>query len=71
VASSLFETGGFWYADPDARSPDLQFHLGLGTGIEAGVAAMPDGGVTLNSCYLGHGRAGRCGWQVPTPPRRR
>ena len=52
VASSLFETGGFWYADPDARSPDLQFHLGLGTGIEAGVAAMPEGGVTLNSCYL-------------------
>jgi choline dehydrogenase-like flavoprotein len=52
VASSLFETGGFWYADPDARSPDLQLHLGLGTGIEAGVAAMPAGGVTLNSCYL-------------------
>jgi len=52
VSSSLFETGGFWYADPEARSPDLQFHLGLGTGIEAGVASMPDGGVTLNSCYL-------------------
>ncbi len=52
VASSLFETGGFWYADENARSPDLQFHLGLGTGIEAGVAAMPEGGVTLNSCYL-------------------
>ncbi|MDJ1017833.1 MAG: GMC family oxidoreductase N-terminal domain-containing protein [Paracoccaceae bacterium] len=52
VASSLFETGGFWYADPDARSPDIQFHLGLGTGIEKGVEAMPDGGVTLNSCYL-------------------
>lgn len=52
VASSLFETGGFWYADPDARSPDIQFHLGLGSGIEAGVAAMPDGGVTLNSAYL-------------------
>lgn len=52
VASSLFETGGFWYADPEARSPDLQFHLGLGTGIEKGVEAMPDGGVTLNSCYL-------------------
>jgi choline dehydrogenase-like flavoprotein len=52
VASSLFETGGFWYADENARSPDLQFHLGLGTGIEAGVAAMPQGGVTLNSCYL-------------------
>ncbi|UZD91254.1 GMC family oxidoreductase [Cognatishimia activa] len=52
VASSLFETGGFWYADPDARSPDIQFHLGLGTGIEHGVATMPQGGVTLNSCYL-------------------
>ena len=52
AASSLFETGGFWYADPDARSPDIQFHLGLGTGIEHGVAAMPQGGITLNSCYL-------------------
>ncbi|MFZ5708653.1 MAG: GMC family oxidoreductase [Pseudomonadota bacterium] len=52
VASSLFETGGFWYADPNARSPDIQFHLGLGSGIEAGVAAMPNGGVTLNSAYL-------------------
>ncbi|WP_112311793.1 GMC family oxidoreductase [Pseudogemmobacter bohemicus] len=52
VASSLFETGGFWYADPAARSPDIQFHLGLGSGIEAGVAAMPQGGVTLNSAFL-------------------
>ena len=52
VASSLFETGGFWYADPAARSPDIQFHLGLGSGIEAGVATMPQGGVTLNSAYL-------------------
>ncbi|MGL4281650.1 MAG: GMC family oxidoreductase, partial [Albidovulum sp.] len=52
VASSLFETGGFWYADPDARSPDIQFHLGLGSGIEAGVKAMANGGVTLNSAYL-------------------
>ena len=52
VASSLFETGGFWYADRDARSPDIQFHLGLGSGIEAGVTAMPNGGVTLNSAYL-------------------
>jgi choline dehydrogenase len=52
VASSLFETGGFWYADPAARSPDIQLHLGLGSGIEAGVARMPHGGVTLNSAYL-------------------
>jgi choline dehydrogenase-like flavoprotein len=52
VASSLFETGGFWWADKNARSPDIQLHLGLGTGIEAGVAAMPNGGVTLNSAFL-------------------
>ncbi len=52
VASSLFETGGFWYADANARSPDIQLHLGLGSGIEAGVTAMPQGGVTLNSAYL-------------------
>jgi choline dehydrogenase-like flavoprotein len=52
VASSLFETGGFWYADKSARSPDIQFHLGLGSGIEAGVAKMKHSGVTLNSAYL-------------------
>lgn len=52
VASSLFETGGFWYADADARSPDIQFHLGLGSGIEAGVERLKNAGVTLNSAYL-------------------
>jgi choline dehydrogenase-like flavoprotein len=52
VASSLFETGGFWYANPDARSADIQFHLGLGSGIEAGVARMQNPGVTLNSAYM-------------------
>ncbi len=52
VASSLFETGGFWYADPTAASPDIQFHLGLGSGIEAGVAKMTHAGVTLNSAFL-------------------
>ena len=54
VASSLFETGGFWYADPkeNARSPDIQFHLGLGSGIEAGMAKLQNAGVTLNTAYL-------------------
>ena len=56
VASSLFETGGFWYAESNgqtrARSPDIQFHLGLGSGIEAGMAKMRNAGVTLNSAYL-------------------
>jgi choline dehydrogenase-like flavoprotein len=52
VTSTLFETGGFWYADKNARSPDIQFHLGLGSGIEAGVAQMRNPGVTLNSAFL-------------------
>ncbi|GAA6209115.1 choline dehydrogenase [Cognatishimia sp. WU-CL00825] len=52
VASSLFETGGFWYVEEGARSPDVQFHLGLGSGIEAGVNKMTNPGVTLNSAYL-------------------
>ncbi len=52
VASSLFETGGFWYAERGARSPDIQLHLGLGSGIEAGVARMSNAGVTVNSAYL-------------------
>ena len=52
AASSLFETGGFWYADPTAGWPDIQFHLGLGSGIEAGVEKLKNPGVTLNSAYL-------------------
>ena len=54
VASSLFETGGFWYADQEhrARSADIQFHLGLGSGIEAGMAKLRHAGVTLNTAYL-------------------
>jgi choline dehydrogenase-like flavoprotein len=52
VAASLFETGGFWFADPDARSPDIQFHLGQGSGIETGIAKVQGWGVTLNSAYL-------------------
>ncbi|WP_280154188.1 GMC family oxidoreductase N-terminal domain-containing protein [Piscinibacter sp. XHJ-5] len=54
VASSLFETGGFWFADKERRdrSPDIQFHLGLGSGIEAGMAKLGNAGVTLNTAYL-------------------
>ncbi|MBP0578119.1 GMC family oxidoreductase N-terminal domain-containing protein [Labrys sp. LIt4] len=52
VASTLFETGGFAYADKGARSPDIQFHLGSGSGIEAGVARLRNAGVTLNSAFL-------------------
>jgi choline dehydrogenase-like flavoprotein len=52
VASSLFETGGFWYADEAARSPDIQFHFGQGSGIEKGIAKLDNAGVTLNSAFM-------------------
>jgi choline dehydrogenase-like flavoprotein len=52
VASNLCEAGGFWYADPEARSPDIQFHLMLGSGIEKGAARLRNSGVTLNSAFL-------------------
>ena len=64
VTSTLFETGGFWYADEQARSPDIQFHLGLGSGIEAGVAAdaqsrrHPEFGVPAPALAR-HGAAGQ------------
>lgn len=62
------ETGGFWYAYKQARSPDLQFHLGLGSGIEAGGAAMKNPGVTLNSAFLRPGRAARV-WIASADPK--
>ncbi|MCB1379057.1 MAG: GMC family oxidoreductase N-terminal domain-containing protein [Alphaproteobacteria bacterium] len=52
VVSSLFETGGFWYADHTARSPDIQFHFGQGSGIEKGIAKLDNSGVTLNSAFM-------------------
>ncbi len=52
VSSSLFETGGFGKADPNATAPDIQFHFGLGTGIEAGIAKLRNGGITLNAAFL-------------------
>ena len=52
AASSLFETGGFWRVGPGTGRPDVQFHLGLGSGIEAGVVRLARAGVTLNSAYL-------------------
>jgi choline dehydrogenase-like flavoprotein len=52
VASNLYEAGGFWYADKSARSPDIQFHFGLGSGIEKGQDKLKNCGVTLNSAFL-------------------
>jgi choline dehydrogenase-like flavoprotein len=52
VVSSLFETGAFWYADREARSPDTQFHFGQGSGIEKGIAKLANPGVTLNCAFI-------------------
>lgn len=52
VASSLFESGAFWYSSESGGPCDLQFHFGQGSGIEAGVASMPKGGITLNAAFM-------------------
>lgn len=52
AAASLFETGAFWYADEDAPSPDIQFHLGQGSGIEKGIVKIEGAGITLNSAFM-------------------
>lgn len=52
AASSLFETGGFGFTSAGETYPDIQFHFGLGSGIEAGVLKLMNDGVTLNSAYL-------------------
>ncbi|OMH29442.1 GMC family oxidoreductase [Motiliproteus sp. MSK22-1] len=51
VASNLCDGGGFWYADPEARSPDIQFHFLPGSGLEHGLKKIRNG-VTLNSALL-------------------
>jgi len=52
VASSLFETGAFWYSDPDSAWPDSQWHFGQGSGIEKGIVKLDNPGVTLNSAFM-------------------
>ncbi|MDH3451089.1 MAG: GMC family oxidoreductase N-terminal domain-containing protein [Gammaproteobacteria bacterium] len=52
VASNLIDAGGFWYADPQARSPDIQFHFVLGSGLEHGLEKLRNDGITLNSAFL-------------------
>jgi len=51
IASNLCDGGGFWYADKDARSPDIQFHFLPGSGLEVGVEKIRNG-VTSNSAFL-------------------
>jgi choline dehydrogenase len=52
AASSLFDSGGFWRIDENAEMPDAQWHLGMGSGIEAGIAKLKNTGLTLNSAQM-------------------
>ena len=52
AASSLFESGGFVRSSGETGAPDIQFHLGLGSGIETGIAKLAHSGVTLNSAFM-------------------
>lgn len=51
VASNLVDGGGFWWANKDAPSPDIQFHFLPGSGLEHGVKKISNG-VTLNSTIM-------------------
>ena len=52
AASSLFETGGFARSSGERGAPDIQFHFGLGSGIEAGIEKLQHAGVTLNTAFM-------------------
>ncbi len=52
AASNMLDAGAFWFADPDARLPDIQLIFVLGSGLEAGVERLKNAGVTLNSAFL-------------------
>ena len=52
VVSNLAEGGAFWFADRGARSPDIQFHFMVGSGLEHGLKKLENCGVTLNSAFL-------------------
>lgn len=49
AASNLIEGGAFWWGDRAEATPDVQFFLVVGAGIEEGVEAVPGGnGCTVN-----------------------
>ncbi len=52
AAASLFEAGGFWYSETAGAQPDIQLHLGQGSGIEKGIVSLDGSGITLNSANV-------------------
>jgi choline dehydrogenase-like flavoprotein len=67
AASSLFETGGFAPLAEGDTEPGIQFHLGLGSGIEAGVEKLRNAGVTLNSAVTRPFSRGTVRLSAPDP----
>lgn len=49
AASNLIEGGAFWWGDRTQATPDIQYFMVVGAGIEEGVDSVPGGnGCTLN-----------------------
>ncbi|MFZ6049355.1 GMC family oxidoreductase [Pseudomonas sp. CR3202] len=49
AASNLIEGGAFWWGDKAQATPDIQYFMVVGAGIEEGVDSVPGGnGCTLN-----------------------
>lgn len=49
AASNLIEGGAFWWGDRSEATPDIQYFMVVGAGIEEGVDAVPGGnGCTVN-----------------------
>lgn len=49
ASSNLIEGGAFWWGDKAEASPDIQYFMVVGAGIEEGVDAVPGGnGCTVN-----------------------
>lgn len=49
AASNLIEGGAFWWGDKTQETPDVQYFMVVGAGIEEGVDSVPGGnGCTLN-----------------------
>jgi choline dehydrogenase-like flavoprotein len=49
AASNLIEGGAFWWGDKNEATPDIQYFMVVGAGIEEGVDAVPGGnGCTVN-----------------------
>lgn len=49
AASNLIEAGAFWWGQEEEQTPDIQYFMVVGAGIEEGVDTVPGGnGCTIN-----------------------